>query len=344
LIILSTGSEFEEQSRASMEESSLEKSWNGPSRFVVGLAASLGAAECAFITYSKYFQPDVFSNGALCQAAGGCGNVLTGPYSQIFGIPLTLPAMFVYGGVLACVLYPLFVKDQPERARVEGLTRPLILVLGTGLATFSTYLMGLLAFKLHAVCPYCFFSAFLSYTIAATVWGTKVVEQKTKAVVLGICSFLVTLLGSGLIFLYTEKALLIPQPQASTMAAIMTEEGPFSPPPIFSRSSQHASALSLQLKGLNAKMYGAFWCSHCHDQKEEFGREAFANIEYIECSPKGLNSQRDQCQQKEIPGYPTWEINGQYYPGQKSLDSLEQIVRNIMASSVESLPSQMENI
>jgi hypothetical protein len=34
-------------------------------------------------------------------------------------------------------------------------------------------------------------------------------------------------------------------------------------------------------------MYGAFWCSHCYDQKQEFGREAMAEFPYVECFPEG---------------------------------------------------------
>jgi hypothetical protein len=34
-------------------------------------------------------------------------------------------------------------------------------------------------------------------------------------------------------------------------------------------------------------MYGAFWCSHCYDQKMDFGREAMAEFPYVECFPQG---------------------------------------------------------
>lgn len=35
-------------------------------------------------------------------------------------------------------------------------------------------------------------------------------------------------------------------------------------------------------------MYGAFWCPHCEDQREAFGREAMADFPYVECFPDGL--------------------------------------------------------
>lgn len=35
-------------------------------------------------------------------------------------------------------------------------------------------------------------------------------------------------------------------------------------------------------------MYGAFWCSHCFDQKQDFGKEAAADFPYVECYPDGM--------------------------------------------------------
>ena len=87
-------------------------------------------------------------------------------------------------------------------------------------------------------------------------------------------------------------------------------------------------------------MYGAYWCSHCFDQKEAFGKQVFShnnenpskfNIEYVECSKDGENSQTKLCKSKEVPGYPTWEIQGKLYPGEQELDELEDLVKTIMA-------------
>lgn len=54
-----------------------------------------------------------------------------------------------------------------------------------------------------------------------------------------------------------------------------------------------------------AKFYGAFWCSHCQNQKKLFGT-AEKHLPYIECSTPDGNSQLDVCKQKNIQGYPTW--------------------------------------
>lgn len=103
-------------------------------------------------------------------------------------------------------------------------------------------------------------------------------------------------------------------------------------------------------------MYGAFWCSHCYGQKQvrlasfflvcsplaacklsagdarrrtcvqELGFEATDQyLTYVECDKKGANSKRDFCKEKKVPGFPTWEINGELFPGEKSLEDLAKI-------------------
>ena len=73
-------------------------------------------------------------------------------------------------------------------------------------------------------------------------------------------------------------------------------------------------AKCLTAKG--AKLYGTDWCPHCKNQKELFG-SAFRYIDYIDCDQKGL-----ACQTAEIPGYPTWIINGKKYSGTQKLEWL----------------------
>lgn len=87
-------------------------------------------------------------------------------------------------------------------------------------------------------------------------------------------------------------------------------------------SSPAAIALARHLTKINAKMYGAYWCPHCTHQREVFGQQAFALINYIECDPDGENAKPQQCQAEKIRAYPTWEINGKTYLGVHSLAEL----------------------
>ncbi|HEY9809954.1 MAG TPA: hypothetical protein V6D13_11560 [Halomicronema sp.] len=96
-------------------------------------------------------------------------------------------------------------------------------------------------------------------------------------------------------------------------------------PAISTTSGPSEIALARHLKSQNAKMYAAYWCPYCHAQKDLFGKEAFTTINYIECDPKGRNAKPEMCRQANIKGFPTWEINGKFYPGMKSLKELAKI-------------------
>ena len=55
------------------------------------------------------------------------------------------------------------------------------------------------------------------------------------------------------------------------------------------------------------KMYGAYWCPHCQDQKKEFGR-SWKKVNYIECSLPNNAGQNAECDTAGIQNYPTWEF------------------------------------
>lgn len=75
-------------------------------------------------------------------------------------------------------------------------------------------------------------------------------------------------------------------------------------------------SLANHLRKTGAKMYGTYWCSACQWQERQFGKEAFRQINYIECDPAGKNPRLDLCRQAKIRAFPTWEINGRFYrPG-----------------------------
>lgn len=52
-------------------------------------------------------------------------------------------------------------------------------------------------------------------------------------------------------------------------------------------------------------MYGAYWCSHCANQKKDFG-DAFQFVHYQECDDKGPSGNSEICQKAGIESYPTW--------------------------------------
>ncbi|MBE9107976.1 hypothetical protein IQ273_00870 [Nodosilinea sp. LEGE 07298] len=89
-------------------------------------------------------------------------------------------------------------------------------------------------------------------------------------------------------------------------------------------SSSYEAQLAQHLTATGGVMYGAYWCPHCADQKAMF-QNAVDQLSYVECAADGDNPQPELCQQKGIEGYPTWEIDGQLYPGVQSLDELADL-------------------
>jgi glutaredoxin len=84
-------------------------------------------------------------------------------------------------------------------------------------------------------------------------------------------------------------------------------------------------ALAEYLTANNVKFYGAFWCSHCKEQKALFGAVAASKLNYIECDKNGENSQRQLCKDQNIQMFPTWAIKGQFLPGTRDLKQLAEL-------------------
>lgn len=103
----------------------------------------------------------------------------------------------------------------------------------------------------------------------------------------------------------------------------------FRAPPVFTKSDDRSIRLAKHLNSVGAVLYGAFWCSHCYDQKQTFGKEAASMLNYVECDKRSQNSGNQLCKDKQVKGYPTWEINGKLYSGDQSLEELEKISKAV---------------
>lgn len=72
------------------------------------------------------------------------------------------------------------------------------------------------------------------------------------------------------------------------------------------------------------KMYGAYWCPHCNNQKELFGN-SFKHVTYIECAIQGSNDQTAECKAAGVDTYPTWQFtDSSRMTGELSLAILAQ--------------------
>ena len=68
-----------------------------------------------------------------------------------------------------------------------------------------------------------------------------------------------------------------------------------------------------------AKMFGAYWCLHCKNEKAAFG-DSFKYINYVECT-----EQVNECIAAGITGYPTWVLSdGTKLVGEQGLEKLSK--------------------
>ena len=80
-----------------------------------------------------------------------------------------------------------------------------------------------------------------------------------------------------------------------------------------------ADTLAMCLRDKEVTMYGAYWCSHCKNQKDLLG-DAFRFIPYVECT-----KDPQKCIENGIRGYPTWIYpGGERLEGEQSLEKLAQ--------------------
>jgi hypothetical protein len=93
---------------------------------------------------------------------------------------------------------------------------------------------------------------------------------------------------------------------------------------IFLTSDNHDNfAKCLNEKGL--KLYGAFWCPHCQEQKQIFGTSQ-KYLNYVECSTPDGKSQSEICANNNVTSYPTWELsNGTRLVGEQSFEELSLV-------------------
>jgi hypothetical protein len=74
---------------------------------------------------------------------------------------------------------------------------------------------------------------------------------------------------------------------------------------LWHRHNSRLDAFAKCLTAKQAKMYGAFWCPHCEEQKDKFG-SSFQYAPYVECGIKGSKGIEPVCTQAGIKRFPTW--------------------------------------
>lgn len=239
-----------------------------PYNVMTALAAA-GALETTYLTINKLL------NSAVACPTSGCDTVLNSSYAELFGLPLPLLGATTYAAVAAAAY-------MAQQAAGDGRLVPTWLSAGLAagvgvLAATSGYLMYILQTQLGgASCVWCYASAGLSFALLSSLIAGMDRRQMADAAGPGLGAT-----AAAMLTLYIGFG---PGQGISNAAEL---ELPYVSPVVTTDSSEQTVSLAKRLNEAGAKMYGAFWCSHCYDQKQEFGQQAMAEFPYVECFPEG---------------------------------------------------------
>ncbi len=287
------------------------------SRLLIGAIAVLGAIDTGYLTWEK------LSNGATTCGTEACNIVLSSPFANVGDFPLSGLGLLSYLAVAIMAFAPSLINPQTNKSayqQVNNWTWLGLFIAGTGMAIFSSYLMYLLAFEIKAACPFCIASAIFSWSIFVLTLFGREWEDIGQTLFTGIAVALIAGVVS-LVLYNTAKGVAI-----DTLKPITAPE-PGIGWQIKSTSGNAEIQLAEYLTKQNAKMYGAYWCPHCYEQKQLFGKQAWEKVNYIECAAdaKKYKPQPEVCKNAGIKGFPTWEINGKLDPGMKKLSKLAEL-------------------
>ena len=96
---------------------------------------------------------------------------------------------------------------------------------------------------------------------------------------------------------------------------------------VTSESTNETIEFAKYLNDNGVVKYSAYWCPNCLKQSELFGKQAYKELNVVECARDGKNSQTQLCIEKKIQGFPSWEINGKIILGVQTLKQLSNLTR-----------------
>jgi len=144
----------------------ISKQDNAVVKFAVlaAVVAMVGLADAAYLT-SKHL------SGAQvpCSVTGGCDQVLTSNYAEVFGIPTAAIGAIAYFLVFSLAILTFFGN------------RKMWIVLGvmvTLMAVSSAWLIYLQAFVIGAFCQFCLLSAATSFTLLGIFLASKFLRTR----------------------------------------------------------------------------------------------------------------------------------------------------------------------
>jgi len=292
-----------------------EKNLKWP-KTLIAILSTIGIADTGSITLKNWG----LLNSLSCPGVNkGCDAVLNSPWGTLiknnqYNIPLSFAGFLTYSTILLIVLI-LSLKVISPKQKIYKDFWWLLYLISCGSSVFSILLISIMIVKIKSFCFFCLLSAILSFSIfILTIIGARFDNRETMFYRGLIVAF--TVLIGGLI--WSNQV----DPARANEINLSRENVS---PPITTLSSIEKINFAKYLNDNNIVMYSAYWCPHCNDQKQLFGKKAVEELLIVECAKDGKNNQYKLCQEKGIEGFPSWEINNQIYSGTMSLNELAKM-------------------
>ena len=282
-------------------------------KIIIAILSTIGIVDTGSITLKNW---GLFTSLSCPGIQNGCETVLNSPWGTLFennqvNIPLSLAGFITYLSILIITIILSLNLISPKE-KLNKFLWWLVFLISCASSTFSFLLINIMFFKIQAYCFFCILSAILSFSIfIISMIGAKF-ESREPMIFRGIIVAL-SVLVSGIIWstnVDPSNAIDTSSPVGKVSPAITTS------------SSNEKVKFAKFLSENNVLMFSAYWCPHCHDQKQLFGKEAVKELTVIECAKDGKNNQYEFCETKGIEGFPSWEINNEIYSGVKNLNEL----------------------
>ena len=292
-----------------------EKNLKWP-KILIAILSTIGIADTGSITLKNW---GLFNSLSCPGVNKGCDAVLNSPWGTLinndqFNIPLSLAGLVTYSTILLLILI-LNLKFISPKQKIYKNFWWLLYFISCGSSVFSILLISIMIIKIKSFCIFCLLSAILSiFIFILTIIGAKFDSRETMFYRGLIVAF--TVLIGGLI--WSNQV----DPARASEINLSNEKVS---PLITTLSSKEKINFAKFLNDNNIVMYSAYWCPHCNDQKQLFGKEAVEELIIVECAKDGKNNKYKLCQEKDIEGFPSWEINNKIYSGTRSLKELAKM-------------------
>ena len=282
-------------------------------KIIIAILSTIGLVDTGSITLKNW---GLFTSLSCPGIQNGCETVLNSPWGTLFrnnqiNIPLSLAGFITYLSILIITIILSLNLVSPKQ-NLNRFLWWLTFLISCASSTFSFLLINIMFFKIQAYCFFCILSAILSFSIfIISIIGAKF-ESREPMIFRGFI-VAISILLSGLIWSNSvdpSNAIDLQNPTENVSPLITTA------------SSPQKIKFAKFLRENDIVMYSAYWCPHCHDQKQLFGKEAVKELKVVECAKDGKDNEFELCQKKGISGFPSWEINGIIFSGTRDLNEL----------------------